>query len=159
MFGFKKEHCWICESKTVINVGKPIGHLCEKHMLETYKDKFLAHQGRKIIIPPKTPDKYTSYQIETVASLKSYGLTDVDIAPLVSLFSEIPQSECYVVQSKYEVQDFLNIEALETASGKRKTSMDAAPFILLALGAYMNSGGVALPPDGNEDVIIYPLRS
>ena len=85
-------------------------------MLETYKVRFLAHKGRKIIIPPTTPDKYTSYQIETAASLKSYGWTDKDIAPLASLFSEIPQSECHVVQSKYDVQDSLNVEVLETVS-------------------------------------------
>lgn len=143
----------------MINVGKPIGYLCEKHMLETYKARFHAHKGRKIIVPPTTPDKYTSYQIETTTSLKSYGWTDGDIAPLVSLFSVIAQSECYVVQSKYDVQDSLNVEALETASGKRKVPMDAVPFILSALSAYMNSNGVALPPVGDDDIVIYPLRS
>ncbi len=159
MFGFKKTLCAICASKSVINVGKPIGHLCEKHMLETYKARFLEHKGRKIIIPPTTPDRYISYQIETVASLKSYGWTNKDVAPLVSLFSEIPKSECYLVQSKYDVQDCLNVEFFETARGKRRVPIDAVPIILSALSPYMNSNGVALPPAGNDDIIIYPMRS
>ena len=159
MFGFKKKQCSVCQTTGVINVGKPLGYLCEKHMLETYKAKFLAHRGRKIIIPPTSPDKHTSYQFETIGSLKSYGLNADDLAPVTKCFSELPTSECYVMQSEYKIQDFLNIDVFEAANWKQKMPNDAAVFILSVLGAYMNSNGIALPPDGDEDIIFYPLQS
>ena len=159
MFGFKKKQCAICQAKDVINVGKPLGHLCEKHMIDTYKAKFLAHRGRKIIIPPASPDKYISYQFETIGSLKSYGWDANDLAPIQKLFSEIPESGCYVMQSRYEAQDFLNVDLFETANWKQKTRTDAAVYVISALPPFMNSNGISLPPDGDDDIIIYPLRS
>jgi hypothetical protein len=159
MFGFKKKQCSVCQVKEVINVGKPIGHLCEKHLLEKYKTQFLAHTGRKIIIPPTAPDKYVSYQFETIASLQSYGLSSNDLTPVNNLFTKLPKSECFVMQSRYETKDFINLDVLETANWKRKIPADAAVTVLSTLPAYMNSNGVALPPDGDEDIIIYALRS
>ena len=160
MFGFKKKQCSVCQAKDVINVSKSLGHLCQKHMLDTYKTKFLEHEGRKIIIPPTTPpNKYTSYQFETIASLKSYGLDSNDVTPAEKLFSELSKSECYVMQSQYKTRDFLNLDLFSTASWKQKSRADAIKFILSALPAYMNSGGIALPPVRDEDIIIYPLRS
>ena len=159
MFGFKKKQCSVCQVKDVINVGKPMGHLCEKHMLETYKTMLLAHAGRKIIIPPPSPNKHISYQFDTIASLKSYGLNSNDVAPAEKLFSRLPQSECFVMQSRYEPKDFLNLGVFTAVNWKQKTRADAAVFILSALPAYMNSNGIALPPDGEDDIIIYPIRS
>lgn len=159
MFGFKKKQCSICQSNDVINVGKPIGYLCKTHMLDSYKNNFLAHRGRKIIIPPTVPDKSISYQIETLASLRSYGLNAADIAPLEKLFEKLPRSECYVTKSQYETGDFLNLDFFVTANWKHKNPADAAVFILSALPAYMESGGIALPPVGDEDIVLYPLRS
>jgi len=159
MFGFKKKRCSVCQVSGVINVGKPLGHLCQKHMLDSYKTKFLGHEGRKIIIPPTPPNKYTSYQFETIASLRSYGLSANDTAPAKKLFSELSDSECYVMQSRYEAQDFLNLGLFGNANWKQKSRADAIVFILSALPAYINSNGIALPPVGNDDIIIYPLRS
>lgn len=159
MFGFKKKQCSICQAKNVINVGKPLGHLCEKHMLENYKTRFLAHTGRKIIIPPTPLDKYTSYQFDTIASLVSYGWSKKDIEPIERLFYNLPKSECNIMQSEYKTQGSLDIDQFGTANWKQKTSADALVFILSALPQYMNSGGIALPPLGDENIIIYPLRS
>ena len=159
MFGFKKKQCAFCEARDVINVGGQIGHLCEKHVLDTYKTKFLAHQGKKVIVPPISPDKYTSYQFETIALLRSYGLDGNDVAPVEKLFSELRRSECYVMQSRYEAKDFLDIDAFENANWKQKSSNDAALYVLASLPSYMESNGIALPPDGDENIIIYPLRS
>jgi len=128
-------------------------------MLETYKTKFFAHMGRKIIIPPTPPNKYTSYQFETISSLKSYGLEANDLAPIEKLFSKLPKSECYVLQSAYKAQDFLNCETFGNANWKQKSPADAVKFVLSGLPSYMMSGGVALPPDKAEDIIIYPLNS
>ena len=63
------------------------------------------------------------------------------------------------MQSEYKIQDFLNIDVFEAANWKQKMPNDAAVFILSVLGAYMNSNGIALPPDGDEDIIFYPLQS
>lgn len=159
MFGFRKKQCSVCQINKVINVGKPIGHLCEIHLLDTYKVKFFAHQGRKLIIPPASPDKYISYQFETIASMRSYGLSANDLAPVLKLFSAMPASGCHVLQSSYDPQDFLNIELLAAASWKEETLTVAAEIIISALPSYMNSGGVALPPNADDDIVIYPLRS
>lgn len=128
-------------------------------MLESYKTNFLAHRGRKIIIPPTVPDKFISYQIETLASLRSYGLNAVDIAPLEELFEKLPMSECYVTQSKYLTSDFLDLGFFETADWKQKDRADAVVSILSVLPAYMNSAGIALPPVGDEGIVLYPLQS
>lgn len=159
IFGFKKKLCAVCGSPDVINAGKPIGYLCESHLLETYKAKFVAHRGRKIVIPPTTPDKYTAYVHETMASLRSYGLSEKDLAPISTFISTLKDQDCVVVQSQYDARDFLNIDFFESMKIKRETPARTAALIASKLSPYMNANGVDLPPDGDEDVIFYPLRA
>jgi len=89
----------------------------------------------------------------------SYGLSLADIVPVTSLFSNLPSVACYIMQSSYDAKDMLDIDQLIGANWTEKSSEEAVSSILYDLPAYMKSGGVALPPDGTEDVIFYPLRS
>ena len=159
MFGFRKKVCAVCGSSDVINVGKPTGYLCERHMLGSYEAKFLAHSGRKIVILPAPSGKYISYQYETVARLRSYGLNQNDVAPVETVFSNLAKGSCYLVQSEYEPRDFLNLDFFETAKYTQETRSHLAELIVSTLPQYMNSNGVALPPDGDEDLIFYSLHS
>ena len=159
MFGLGKKQCAVCGKNPVLNVGKPLGHLCETHMLGTYKTRFLAHSGRKVIVPPTTPNKHTSYQYETIASLKSYGWNAGDIAPLEVLFSRLPASECLIMQSDYKIQELPNFDLFGSANWRQKPSIDAVKYVLSALPAYMSGSGVAMPPEGDEDILFYPMQA
>lgn len=165
MFGlFKKKNkpCSKCDiqdpERSTVIVGRE-NYLCADHLVIEYKRSFFEHRGRKVIIPPSTPKKYTSYQFETLDLLKSYGLTAKDIEPLIILFESMESNGCYEMVSDYKSRDCLDLGALENAKFRPVSLEDGFNCVERSLRAYATSNGVALLPNSNEDVCLYPLES
>lgn len=165
MFGlFKKKNkpCSKCENQSpdrpTVIAGRG-NFLCEDHLVTEYKKAFFAHNGRKVIIPPSFPGKYTSYQFETLELLKSYGLSTDDITPLSALFAKMAPGECYEIKTEYKPRDHFDLRLIESARFSPISLNDGFKRVEDPLRDYVTANGVALPPDSNEDICLYPLES